>query len=444
MEIDRRKKCVESGVTDVERWSNPAALEAAWEARSVVAAQFIPAGTRVLDIGCGAMTLERHLPQGCVYQPCDVVARDARTLVCDLNQGPLPDAALTACDRVTLLGVVEYLNDPAACLSQAARAGKSVLMSYCAADWTAELDRRALGWVNDFTLEQLATLVRRCGFSIRRIERIDAIQAVLLLEPGAHNVPATKQVLVLSYANVGNFGDRLGAHVLQSILPAHAVVTHAFFQPWHIPENNYDLLILGLGNSLFAPLLTPDLLALLDRIPRKIGIFGTQYRTGFSSARLHEVIDRLDIWHARYQDDVLLYGRNRNNVRHLGDWLVDAFSLTRGMHPEPLVIGTEIQGNLPLDRSISHIQAHRNVFSTRLHPLLCALCSAEAVAYREQHEMHGAGPSGKFRSMLMDVFGRTFPEETFWPVDKRAVLTYKTQVNANIQSLKLTIDTLLR
>ncbi|MDP2483476.1 MAG: hypothetical protein Q8W45_09355, partial [Candidatus Palauibacterales bacterium] len=40
---------------------------------------------------------------------------------------------------------------------------------------------------------------------------------------------------------------------------------------------------------------------------------------------LERLIERLDTWFARYQDDVLMYGRGRNNVEHLGDWLIDLF-----------------------------------------------------------------------------------------------------------------------
>jgi hypothetical protein len=39
--------------TDTGRWSNPDSLEAAWDGRAELAAQFIPAGARVLDLGCG-------------------------------------------------------------------------------------------------------------------------------------------------------------------------------------------------------------------------------------------------------------------------------------------------------------------------------------------------------------------------------------------------------
>jgi len=429
--------------TDLRRWRNENALDPAWVARSVIAAQYVPAGAHVLDIGCGAMTLERHLPPGCTYLPCDVVARDDRTTICDLNLQPIPQAVLETSDFVTLLGVLEYLTQPADALRQLARAGKTLLMSYCVADWTKALDRPSHGWINNLTLDNLIALSSDAGYSVRRAERIDEYQVLLLLAPRSPALPAPKRVLVLSYANVGNFGDRLGVQLLQSILPPHAVVTYAYFKPWKIPQGHFDLLILGIGNSLFGQLLTPDLLALLDRVPHKIGIFGTQYRDGFSAAQLHAVIDRLDAWHARYLEDTLLYGQGRGNVHHLGDWLINAFPLTEGRVTQLLTIGDEVLQHRPLDRMIAHIQQHQKVLSTRLHPLLCALCSAEIVAYREQREENGVASSGKFRSMLVDVFGRSFPEGAFWRVDKATVLAYKIMVSGNMQRLQKQIEEIL-
>jgi hypothetical protein len=42
---------------------------------------------RVLDLGCRRMALRRFLPNGCGYQGCDLVAREADTVACDFNAG---------------------------------------------------------------------------------------------------------------------------------------------------------------------------------------------------------------------------------------------------------------------------------------------------------------------------------------------------------------------
>ena len=45
--------------------------------------------------------------------------------------------------------------------------------------------------------------------------------------------------------------------------------------------------------------------------------------------------------------------------------------------------------------------------------------------------------------MLMDVFGRTFPEQSPIPVDHAAVASYKAKVRENIRRLSDDIVTLL-
>src|SRR5262245_59334116 len=128
-EIERRKQVISRGQTDMTRWSDAKQLEPAWEARAVVAADHIPAGARVLDIGCGAMALARHLPEGCAYQPADVAARDARTIVVDLNTQDIPRAAVADADIVVMLGVWEYLYKPENVFAAFAALGKPILCS---------------------------------------------------------------------------------------------------------------------------------------------------------------------------------------------------------------------------------------------------------------------------------------------------------------------------
>ena len=110
-----------------------------------------------------------------------------------------------------------------------------------------------------------------------------------------------------------------------------------------------------------------------------------------------------------------------------------------------MTIDEDILKELPLDRTIQTIQRHKNVFSTRLHPLLCALTSAELVAFTEQPDSEMPGMvSGKFRSMLIDIFGRTFSEKNFFLVDRDAVTGYKTRVHDNVGKVGAQIGAMLR
>ncbi len=444
-EAERRKRVVAAGQTDLERWADPARLEAMWQARSALAADLVPAGSRVLELGCGAMTLERHLPFGCSYQPCDVVARDERTIVTDLNAHGIP-AAAAACDLIVMLGVWEYLFKPAEIFAALARAGRPILCSYCPTELTAHLDRRALGWVNDFSLAAFLELARQSGYRPALRRQIDDLQVLVKLGVAA-DVPhaAVKRVHVLAYTNVGNFGDRLGFHVLNEVLPPNAEVSWGTLRPLAPVPERLDLLVLGIGNSLFGDLIDEPLIQAAARAGASIGIFGTQYREALPAARLGALIDRLAHWYARSEEDLLLYGRSRSNASHLGDWLINAFPLASGVDDRVLHVGQEIWNELPLDRTIQQIQRHRKVFSERVHPLLCALTSADEVGYREQRESGDpALASGKFRSMLIDVFGQTYPEGALWRVDRNDVAAYKALVRRNTEGVRNRIAGLLR
>jgi len=432
--------------TDFARWSDPESLEQAWDRRAAFAANFIPDGARVLDLGCGRMALRNLLPNGCSYQACDLVARDAATIVCDFNAGEFPEAAAAEADVITMLGVLEYIVDVDAFLARLQRARRNVVVSYCATDFTGTADRPALGWINHFSLSELALLFDRFGFRIDRADRVDDDQILMKIRPSDGRAPLPAcSVAVVSYCDIGNFGDRLGYHIINSLIPAEADVHHLTFRTLQQARESYDLVVLGIGNSIFRELMNDDLGNLLKRGKTAIGIFGTQYRELTSRPAMNRLLDRLDTWFARYEEDILQFGRGRSNVVHLGDWLISQFPMATAFDDTPLQVGDEVLQQLALDRTIQKIQRHKNVYSTRLHPLLCALTSAELVAYAEQPRPDLPNIiSGKFRSMLIDVFGRTFPEKKFFVVDREAVKRYKARVQGNVALVGQRVEAILR
>jgi hypothetical protein len=431
--------------TDFDRWSDAESLELAWDQRAEVAAGFVPAGSRVLDIGCGRMALSRFLPGSCIYQPCDLVARDSKTIVCDLNAGQFPSAAAAEADVIVMLGLLEYVADLDALFTHLRYSKCDLVVSYCVSDLSTDLDYTSLGWVNQLSLMDLAVLFDQFGFRVQRSDRIDELQFLMRLTPADRTIvsPAC-DVAVISGNDAGNFGDRLGYHIVNSLLPATANVHHLTFSNLEAAREAYDLVILGIGNNIFQPLLTEEIFDVLNRGKASIGIFGTQYRELIPRHSMNALVDRLDTWFARYEEDVLMYGRGRSNVVHLGDWLIDQFPMTRGTEESLLNIDDNVLQDLPLDRTIQAIQHHKHVFSTRLHPLLCALTAAELVAYSEQPSADMPGiVSGKFRSMLIDVFGRTFPERSFFLVDRDAVALYKARVHENVGKAAAQIGAML-
>ena len=54
--------------------------------------------------------------------------------------------------------------------------------------------------------------------------------------------------------------------------------------------------------------------------------------------------------------------------------------------------------------------------------------SAERIAYTEQRETGTGDPSGKFRSLMMDVFGQVWSESTAFEIDRESVAAYRGRV----------------
>jgi hypothetical protein len=149
--------------TDKARWSEPGNLATQWDARAAMAAEWIPGGTHVLDMGAGAMALGTLLKPGCTYQPADVVARNERCLVADLNRGEFPAGRY---DWITFLGVLEYVHDVGRTLHLAHAAADSMIATYCCQVGTEVLSRRGLGWVNDYDDAGFRALLAASGWRV--------------------------------------------------------------------------------------------------------------------------------------------------------------------------------------------------------------------------------------------------------------------------------------
>jgi hypothetical protein len=405
----------------------------ATDSRAELAAQFIPAGSRVLDIS-DATTLQRLLPSGCSYQG----------IVNDFNAGDFPTKAAGNSDIIVMLGTLERIADVENLFTHLRFCKQDVILSYRATDLAGGDDRA--GFANALSFYDLALLFDRYGFRIECTAPIDAGQVLMRLTSTERLKPVTAcSVAVISDNDIGTFGGRLGCQMINSLLPGEADVHHLGFGTLHEARDKYDLVVLGTGGGLFLSLLGDDVLDIVSRGKAAIGIFGTQYRELIPRVGLERLIGRLDTWFARYEDDVLMYGRGRGNVVHLGDWLIDQFPMNTSSLDEPLQIVDETRPDHALDWAIQVIQCHRQVYSTRLTPLLCALTAAELVAYAEQPSEQMPGiVAGEFRSMLIDIFGRSYPEKQFFMVDRDAVRRYKARVHRNVARVAERIDAILR
>lgn len=416
------------------------APELADDARARLAAQFISAGARVLELGCGRMTLKHVLPHACDYHGCDLVARDQDTIVCDLNAGEFPTQAAAQADVIVMLGVLETIVDVESLFTHLRAAKRDLVLSYCASDLTGKCDRAALGWINDFSFFDLARLFDRFGFRIECTAPLDGVQMLMRVTPAERMLPLSACRVAVVSDGAASFGGRLERHMINALLPGEAEVHHLTFRTLSAARERYDLAVIGAGGSLFQPLLGNELVDFLGRARAAIGIFGTHCRELIPRAHVERLIGRLDAWSARNQDDLLMYGRGCDHATHLGDWLIDLFPLATATDDEHLRVEAN-DGAI----AIETIQRHKRVHAATPAALLCALTAAETAAYAEPQaaDMPGAA-SGQFRSMLIDIFGRSYPEGEFFLVDRDAVARYKARVHRNVAALRARIDALLR
>ncbi|WP_134495309.1 hypothetical protein [Microvirga pakistanensis] len=179
---ERTTSALIEGRTLLERWQT---LEAEgpnrWGRRAQRAADWLTEANvaRVLDLGCGTMTLERSLPDFIRYLPCDVVRRDDRTILCDLNRNLPPKVEA---DAVACLGVLEYLLNPEQLLIDLAGRHRVCVMSYNTTNKLPDLaTRRSHAWFNDFSRSDLEGLFERAGWCVDRAERFGPTQMLWLL-----------------------------------------------------------------------------------------------------------------------------------------------------------------------------------------------------------------------------------------------------------------------
>jgi hypothetical protein len=419
-------------------------LAAPRDPRAELVSQFIPAGARVLDLSHGRKTLERYLPNGCSYRAVERGKRKG-AVVCDIANGDFPTQAAAQSDIIVMLGALERIADLESLFTHLRFAKQDMIVSYCATDLSGGRDREARGFVNHLSFCDLTLLFDRFGFRIECTAPLDGREMLMRLTPSARVAPLALCSVAVVSGDANDFGSRLGRSVINALLPGEAEVHHLSFGALHQARERYDLVVLGTGNGLFQPLIGEDVLDLIGRSKASIGIFGTQYRELIPRPAIERLIERLDIWFARTEDDVLMYGRGRRNVQHLGDWLIDQFPLAQATEDEPLEITGEMAGDLALDHAIALIQRHRQVYSNQPQPLLCALTAAEMVAYADDPTGPMTGvASGQFRSMLIDIFGRSYPAKKFFLVDRDAVARYKARVHRNVATVRERIEAALR
>jgi hypothetical protein len=158
--------------TDRRRWADPRNIHASWESRNKQLATLVPGNSRVIEFGAGKRVLERYLDPSCTYVPSDIIDRGPGTIICDLNQRPLPDLGSSAYDVAVFSGVLEYVRDVPAVLDWLTKHVTVCVLTYAPAKAKGRSPRGLLetvarlrhGWMNNYREEELRSLFCERGF----------------------------------------------------------------------------------------------------------------------------------------------------------------------------------------------------------------------------------------------------------------------------------------
>jgi hypothetical protein len=165
-----RASTAKSGRTHYSRWKKNASETPVWDKRNLILAKHIPPSVRVLDLGAGAQTLRKHLPN-CDYVPCDLVQSTPDCIVCDFNAGLYPKVDRPF-DVVICSGVIEYLREPLAFLKRIQTFGPIILISYQPFKADQEkMNRVNSGFLNHFRREEIEGLFVTAGYQFGEVDR---------------------------------------------------------------------------------------------------------------------------------------------------------------------------------------------------------------------------------------------------------------------------------
>jgi hypothetical protein len=157
--------------SDYKRWTDPSKLEIWWESRTENIARLVPTGALVIEFGAGRRQLEKYLDPRCSYVASDLTDRGPGTIICDLNQRPLPDLRHVGADAAVFGGVLEYIHDLDSLVAWLSDQVSSCVASYeCVAPAPGglvalrrKLRRLYYGYMNSYTEEEFVRLFSRRG-----------------------------------------------------------------------------------------------------------------------------------------------------------------------------------------------------------------------------------------------------------------------------------------
>jgi hypothetical protein len=172
---------IDDGAVEKAHWQ---ALATKWDARTRLAAEWLQSAESVADLGCGLMAIEPLLKPGATYVPMDIVPRDSRTIIVDIDRDAIPSVT---CDALLMLGVLEYAAEPASLIAQLTRFPRTILSynhwSLNDILWSLRLREKLVTWKNRLTRRELRRLVGHAGLRIVRERPIRVGERLLEIVP---------------------------------------------------------------------------------------------------------------------------------------------------------------------------------------------------------------------------------------------------------------------
>jgi hypothetical protein len=158
-------------------WPDIEYFDDSWRERIRFMAKFIPAGTTVLDLGCGKRWLSELVGED-NYTGVDYRARGENTVVCDFNKRQFPELRR---DVAFVSGCLEYVSDHRWFIAQICEKADICILSYCPTETHPDLSaRRRLGWVNDLTVSDIRQEFGRHQFGLAAETATPTQNAVLV------------------------------------------------------------------------------------------------------------------------------------------------------------------------------------------------------------------------------------------------------------------------
>lgn len=159
-------------IVNDERWKSIADDGDKWLSRYQKIATLLKSGESVVEFGCSGEAIRKVLPEGCRYQPVDIVKRSPECLVVNLMTAS-PAKIPGPFDVAIFAGVLEYLPNPFHIISETLKTSGRVIFTYATLDRFPDMKQRVeeYGWFSHMTLEAIVGANENDGFVVQQVGR---------------------------------------------------------------------------------------------------------------------------------------------------------------------------------------------------------------------------------------------------------------------------------